>query len=150
MNPALLGCRGSTAPCQSPPVWLSSPSRSCWAAGYRRRRAPPPVGPDWRRWGGSQLPSLRLSNRKRWRRWRTIMKRGKILEEVWPEDIYIYTFISAAGRRWTYVALRYEGSHTGWVWAECCSWQTDTRVCPLCCCSPEQTESGTQGEVKMR
>lgn len=48
-------------PCQSPPVWLSSPSRSCWGAECRHRKAPPSADPGWRRWGGSQIPSLRLS-----------------------------------------------------------------------------------------
>lgn len=48
-------------PCQSPPVWLSSPSRSCWGAECRHRTAPPSADPGWRRWGGSQIPSLRLS-----------------------------------------------------------------------------------------
>lgn len=48
-------------PCQSPPVWLSSPSRSCWGAECRHRKAPPSADPGWRRWGGSQILSLRLS-----------------------------------------------------------------------------------------
>lgn len=33
------------------------------------------------------------------------------------------------------------------MWALCCSWQTDTHVCPPCCCSPEQTESRKESEM---
>lgn len=47
-------------PCQSPPAWPSSPSRSCWGAGCRRRTAPPSACPGQRRWGGSPIPSRRL------------------------------------------------------------------------------------------
>lgn len=46
--------------------------------------------------------------------------------------------------QFTHGVLRCARSHTRWEWAECCCGQTDTRVCPLCCCSPAQTETVRQ------
>lgn len=48
-------CVGVTGlPCWSLHWWLSSPSRSCWAAGWRCRRTPRRSDRGWRTWGGSR------------------------------------------------------------------------------------------------
>lgn len=134
-------------PCQSPPAWLSSPSRSCWAAECRHRKAPPAADPGWRRWGGSRILSLRLITEEGMEkveggRQKQHNARLLVLKLVWPE----VTDKAMAPTGWssTYGALRYEGFHTGWVWAGCCFWQMDTRVCLPYCCSPGQTGRGKQ------
>lgn len=40
-------------PCWNLHLWLSSPSRSCWAAGCRYRRILQKRDRGWRTWGGS-------------------------------------------------------------------------------------------------
>lgn len=75
-------------------------------------------------------------------------------KSYWPSKTYIYSlsykiFIrslppSPELSQFTHGLLLCARSHTRWAWAGCCCGQTDTRACPLCCCSPAQTETVKQ------